>query len=38
MQAYITDTSSFLPNDPVDNEAMEAILGRFTESRRVRAN
>ncbi len=28
MQAYITDTSSFLPNDPVDNEAMEAILGQ----------
>ncbi len=28
MQAYITDTSSFLPNDPVDNDEMEPILGR----------
>jgi 3-oxoacyl-[acyl-carrier-protein] synthase-3 len=31
MQAYITDTSSFLPNDPVDNEAMEPILGMVLE-------
>ncbi|HPS00214.1 MAG TPA: hypothetical protein PLA90_01605, partial [Candidatus Sumerlaeota bacterium] len=31
MQAYITDTSSFLPNDPVDNEAMEPILGTVQE-------
>lgn len=31
MQAYITDTSSFLPNDPVDNDAMEPILGTVQE-------
>ncbi|MBU0482883.1 MAG: beta-ketoacyl-ACP synthase III [Proteobacteria bacterium] len=27
MNAYITDIASFLPNDPVDNDEMEKILG-----------
>ncbi len=28
MQAYITDTASFLPNAPVDNDSMERVLGQ----------
>jgi 3-oxoacyl-[acyl-carrier-protein] synthase-3 len=27
MPVYITNTSSFLPNEPVENDAMEALLG-----------
>jgi 3-oxoacyl-[acyl-carrier-protein] synthase-3 len=27
MNAYITDVSSFLPNDPIENDQMESILG-----------
>jgi 3-oxoacyl-[acyl-carrier-protein] synthase-3 len=27
MQVYITDIASFLPNEPIDNEQMEGVLG-----------
>jgi 3-oxoacyl-[acyl-carrier-protein] synthase III len=27
MRAYITNTASFLPNDPIDNEQIETVLG-----------
>jgi 3-oxoacyl-[acyl-carrier-protein] synthase-3 len=30
MDVYITDTSSFLPNDPVENHQIEDILGSIT--------
>ncbi len=29
MDVYITDVSAFLPNEPVDNDAIESILGRI---------
>jgi 3-oxoacyl-[acyl-carrier-protein] synthase-3 len=33
MDVYITDLASFLPNDPVDNAAIEEVLGRINEIR-----
>ncbi len=30
MDVYITDTSAFLPNDPVENDQIEDILGMIT--------
>lgn len=29
MEAYITDLASFLPNEPVDNDRIEDVLGRI---------
>ena len=31
MDVYINDLSSFLPNEPVDNEAVEAVLGKVND-------
>jgi 3-oxoacyl-[acyl-carrier-protein] synthase-3 len=33
MDVYITDLASFLPNDPVDNAAIEDVLGRINQIR-----
>ncbi|MFZ7125024.1 MAG: beta-ketoacyl-ACP synthase III [Desulfobacterales bacterium] len=30
-KVYITELSAFLPNDPVDNDAIEAVLGRIAD-------
>ena len=38
MDAYITDLAAFLPNDPVDNDRMEGVLGMVgTSPSRTRA-
>ena len=33
MDVYLTDLASFLPNAPVDNAAIEDVLGRINQIR-----
>src|SRR5512145_1879765 len=32
MNAYIADLAAFLPNEPVDNQSIEAVLGMIGET------
>ena len=32
MDAYITDIASFLPNNPLDNDLLESVLGMINQA------